>query len=75
MCVFSTLFIISLLPIDICYSSIIAKSSLVDVVQLSGGDGVGRSSLAAFDSPLLTIVLTPHYVISLDSFYYHPDAY
>jgi len=62
--------------IDIRYSSTIAKSTLVDVVQLSGGKGVGRSSLVAFDPPLLTIDLTPNnYVLFLHSFYYQPVAY
>ena len=61
--------------IDICYYSIIAKSTLVDVVQLSGGKGVGRSSLAAFDPPFLTIDLTANYVRFLHPFYYQPIAY
>ena len=36
--------------------------------------GVGRTSLPGFD-PLLTIDLTPNYVLFLDSYYYQLVAY
>ena len=72
---FATFIVTRLLHIDICYSSISAKSTLVDVVQRSGGErcrALLRSSLRPL---LLTIDLTPNYVLFLHSFYYQPDAY
>ena len=71
MCIFSTLTIISLFHIDICCSSIIAKCTLVDVVQQRGGE---RPSALLIGS-LLPVILTPIYVLFLDSFYYQLVAY
>ena len=68
---FSTLFIISHLHIDMCYSSIIANSTLVDVVPENGGERL--EDVRAF--PLLTTDLTPNYVHFLNSYYYQPVSY
>ena len=72
---FSTLFIISLLHIDTCYASIIANSTLAGVVQLSGGEMAGGPGWQPSTRPLLTIDLSPSYVLFLHSFYYQTVEY
>ena len=58
----SILFIISLFYIDMCYSSIIAKSTLVDVARQSGGERCWAYLVARLGPPL-AIDLTPNYVL------------
>ena len=56
---FSTLFIISLLHIDICYSSIIAESTVVDVVRHSGGERCRGLLVSSFRHPFSLSILLP----------------
>ena len=68
---FSTLIIINLLHIDICYSSIIAKSTLVDVVRQSGGE----RAQALLIGSLLPVILTPNYALFLLSSSYQAVSF